>query len=72
MSKLTEIAEGWKNLVFKNDIGEEMALERGKVCEECDKLHTLTNSFYLHCAKCGCYIPAKLRSTNSKCPLGKW
>lgn len=23
-------------------------------------------------AGCGCYLPAKTRSTNSVCPLGKW
>jgi hypothetical protein len=24
------------------------------------------------CKKCGCYLPAKTKSINEKCPINKW
>ena len=44
------------------------AYERIKICEQCDK--------YLKAAKicrvCKCFMPAKTRIKQAKCPIGKW
>jgi hypothetical protein len=72
MSKLKEIIEGWTALVIENPVTEAIATERSKECDKCESLSTLPGGFYLHCGKCGCYIPAKIRSKSSKCPLEKW
>lgn len=67
-----EIIDGWTHLMVKDPVTEEIATERSKECNNCENLCTLSGGFYLHCKKCGCYIPAKIRSKNSKCPLNKW
>jgi len=67
MSKLTEIYDGWKNLTFPNPNIEKLAKTRIGICVDCDKL-TRNNT----CKLCGCYMPAKVRSKQSKCNLNKW
>lgn len=67
MSRLSEIFDGWKNLTFKNSKIENKAKIRMKICVECPKL-TNRNS----CELCGCYMPAKVRSSKSKCIINKW
>lgn len=68
--KLGEIYEGWKNLVFEDKRIEEIALPRIDICSTCP---TRTEGF---CDKskggCGCYIEAKTRCENCKCPKGLW
>ena len=68
MSKLTDIYEGWKNLLtgeFK-----EKAEERAKICAMCPKLKD--NFCSKELGGCGCYIPAKTASPNSTCPDNNW
>lgn len=68
MSKLNEIYTGWKNLIFENETIEIIAKERIRICvEECTELSEINT-----CKQCGCYIPAKCRSQQSRCPLNKW
>lgn len=67
MSKLQEIISGWKNYTFKNPEVEKIAKHRAKLCSDCPKLRNNNT-----CKICGCYIPAKVRSVKSKCPLRKW
>lgn len=69
MNKLKEIFVGWKNLLFGNPQTKEMAKKRMEVCSTCEYA---SKSVYLHCDKCGCYIPAKANSVNSDCPMGLW
>lgn len=66
---LSEIYEGWKNYTFPNKKVEEIAKERIAICvsNDCKKF---TKKY--RCKICGCYMPAKVRSTKSKCPIGKW
>ena len=70
MSQLNEIYQGWKNLLFKNEEIEPLAEERSKICFDCP----IRDGDY--CSKklggCGCYLEAKIRSKDSKCPKGKW
>jgi len=69
MSQLLEIYEGWKNLIFPSPEIEEIAKKRIAICvqNDCKKLRA-NNS----CALCGCYMPAKVRSPQSRCMLKKW
>jgi len=66
---LLEIYEGWKNLIFPSPEIEEIAKKRIAICvqNDCKKLRA-NNS----CALCGCYMPAKVRSPQSRCMLKKW
>lgn len=69
MNKLTEIYDGWKNLVFQNPEFEIIAKERMEICvkNKCKKYKH--NNF---CTECGCFMPAKVRNPKSKCNLGFW
>jgi hypothetical protein len=67
MNKLEEIITGWKNYVFPNKEVEELAKERIKICLNCSKL---TDRNF--CSICHCYMPAKVRSYRSSCPIKKW
>jgi hypothetical protein len=66
MSKLNNIIEGWKNVIFPNKEVEKIAYERAIICANCDK-----NKLNI-CSECGCPLVAKLRSINEKCPINKW
>lgn len=65
-NKLKEITDGWKNLIFPSPEVEALANKRASICADCDK--NVANI----CSSCGCYLPAKLRSKDSTCPLNKW
>lgn len=67
MSKLSEIFEGWKNFTFQNPTVEKEAKRRIGICVKCPDLNHRNI-----CNKCGCYMPAKVRSPKSKCRLRKW
>lgn len=69
MSILSEIFEGWKNLVFENPQIEAEAKRRMTICvkNDCKKFTTSKT-----CGICGCYMPAKVRSSKSHCPIAQW
>lgn len=69
MSLLQEIYNGWKNYIFPNKDIEEIAKKRIAICvkNKCGKFTPKKT-----CKVCGCYMPAKVRSKNSNCPLKKW
>jgi len=67
MSQLSEIFEGWKNFTFPNPRIEQEAKKRIKICVDCTKLNNRN-----FCILCGCYMPAKTRSSKSHCILKKW
>jgi hypothetical protein len=69
MSQLTEIYDGWKNLIFLNPEVEAEAKRRIEICvnNECGKFTTKKT-----CSLCGCFMPAKVRSPKSKCKINKW
>lgn len=66
-NKVIEIIKGWKNFYFKSPKHEKMAIDRMSHCIQCPLLSSKNK-----CNKCGCFMPAKVRNENSKCPLGKW
>ena len=45
----------------------EVALRRAEICDECP-MKTMMNT----CLSCGCFIPAKVKYKESRCPQGKW
>lgn len=69
MGQLSEIYNGWKNLIFQNPQIEAEAKRRIAICvsNECKKF-TKTK----RCSLCGCFMPAKARNMASKCKLKKW
>jgi len=69
MSQLSEIYDGWKNYVFPNQQVEEEAKRRIAICvnNECKKFRGNKT-----CVLCGCYMPAKVRSSRSHCLMKKW
>tara|TARA_R110000796_G_scaffold83590_2_gene182762 strand:+ start:503 stop:754 length:252 start_codon:yes stop_codon:yes gene_type:complete len=65
-AKVSEIFDGWKNVVFPNEHVEQIAKARVAICGECEF------NVKSRCAKCGCPLVAKTRSMKSHCPLNKW
>lgn len=66
MGKLQEIIEGWKNVIVKDAVIEEIALQRATACSVCP--YNKKNV----CSKCGCPLIAKTRSPKSSCPDNRW
>tara|TARA_A100001201_G_C4075359_1_gene197170 strand:- start:388 stop:612 length:225 start_codon:yes stop_codon:yes gene_type:complete len=65
-AKLSEIFNGWKNVVFPNENVEKIAKARASICADCEY------NVKSRCKKCGCPLIAKTRSMQSHCPLKKW
>ena len=66
MSKLKEILEGWKNVIWENPRIEKLAMDRAIICGDCS--YNINNT----CKLCGCPLLSKTRSEYSKCPKGLW
>ena len=65
-AKVSEIFNGWKNVVFPNEHVEKIAKARASICGSCEY------NVKSRCTKCGCPLIAKTRSMQSHCPLKKW
>ncbi len=77
LKQLSEIAEGYSNLIFENPEVEALAEKRLNECLTCDERSDKDNhpdkvGTLAFCKNCGCALLAKSRSTQSSCPLGKW
>ena len=68
-----------QNLIVKEQVSEQVAAERMRVCEGCDRRDKKANK----CLECGCFLDLKtsaatnwnakkLRNEITHCPLGKW
>ena len=44
--------------------------DRVRKCQQCEKNYWLGKTLW--CSICKCFIPAKARVKDAKCPLGKW
>lgn len=64
--KLKSIYDGWKHLIWKDAETEKVANERALICAHCKR------NKHEFCKECGCYLPAKIRSIDEKCPIAKW
>lgn len=56
-----------KNLFIWDEDYEEPAKTRAEFCKLCEELNK-----YKVCKKCWCFMPAKIKISFIKCPLGKW
>lgn len=45
----------------------ELAETRLGICQKCEFLMKTSR-----CAKCGCFVAAKVKAEMSKCPVGNW
>lgn len=68
IEEIKQIVEGWKNLVFKNPVSEEIGIKRATICLSCNFYKTKNR----RCDICNCFIPAAVRSKNKRCPKSKW
>ncbi len=66
--ELSDIVEGWKNLIFNDPETEEVGKQRMLICMRCDQYSKLNKT----CRVCGCFMPAKVRLKNRNCPVQKW
>jgi hypothetical protein len=72
MSKVEEIAGGFKNLLrsklnLTTEEEEILFKTRRKVCDACP-----SNKDNLTCSTCGCVLAAKVRAINTECPEKHW
>jgi hypothetical protein len=77
---INELFPGWKNILFRRPVIEQMALERLSICKDCEYRtgRTCDKKKGVYDAKgnfrhgCGCFVDVKARSPLSACPFGKW
>lgn len=72
INKLSEIAKGYgalvrSKLLLTSEEEEKLAKTRMDVCNACEFKSKVST-----CNKCGCYLPAKTKNKDSKCPLLLW
>lgn len=74
VEKVSEILEGWKNLVWENPKVEKVAKTRLDVCAGCILRSDYPEPVKLSsvCTGCGCNIEAKVRCVKCVCPEKKW
>lgn len=68
LKKGKHIVIGYTTLVF--GIKYEFTDDRIRICQHCEKNYWIRRSLW--CSICKCYIPAKARVAEEKCPLDKW
>lgn len=72
MSKVKEIANGFKNILkskmnLTTEKEEVLFATRKKVCNACP-----SNMNNITCSTCGCVLAAKVRAINTECPEKHW
>jgi hypothetical protein len=78
MSKLGEIAEGWKNNLTPEIMLDphivEVAKKRISICQNCEYISTKHKGLRpdVHCVECGCTLSAKTKCLACECPKEKW
>lgn len=66
--KAKHIAIGYTNLARGKKY--EFTDDRIRTCRKCDNNWWIGRTLW--CSICWCYIPAKARVADEKCPKGKW
>lgn len=66
--KPINIARGGMAAVF--NMKYEFTDGRIRTCQKCDKANWMGRQLF--CSICKCWIPAKARVEDEKCPLNKW
>lgn len=75
--KVSHIAKGFTSLAVEIITGKEVLKyartdERIKICRTCEFKDWRNNNKRLWCGQCGCFVPAKARVEEEKCPMGFW
>ena len=73
----SQIYEGIKNSVMRDDFVEDVSFKRNAICQSCEKYDPKGVKCALPgtqpcCGSCGCSLVFKTRSLSSDCPLDKW
>jgi hypothetical protein len=70
----SQIFEGIKNSVIRDETVEEISRLRYDICDECSSKgkKCAVKGTAPCCNECGCSLAFKTRSLSSECPLGKW
>ena len=70
----SQIMEGIKNAVVRDEFVEDVARLRHDVCDSCPSKGTdcAVKGTSPCCNECGCSLAFKTRSLSSEGPLGKW
>ena len=73
----SQILEGIKNRIFKQEHIEAEAAYRYAICKTCKLIDNEGGSCLAPgtqpcCSDCGCSLALKTRSMSSSCPKGKW
>lgn len=70
----SEILEGIKNSIVRDEFVENVAKLRNEICDECPSKGRKceVKGTAPCCNECGCSLAFKTRSLSSDCPLGKW
>lgn len=70
----SQILEGIKNSVVRDETVEEISRLRYDICDECSSKgrKCAVKGTAPCCNECGCSLTFKTRSLSSECPLGKW
>lgn len=66
--KIKNIAIGYTNLA--RGVKYEFTDDRVRACQKCDWRYWIGRTLW--CRVCKCFIPAKARVENEKCPKGFW
>jgi hypothetical protein len=66
IDQFKQAANGWKNLLVKNNQAELLFQQRSDICNRCEHKTPLT------CGLCGCPLAAKLRAVEASCPDKLW
>lgn len=69
VKKIVHIIKGWYYKL--RGINLELLNYRMQICDECDEMLRLTKNTKV-CNHCGCFLDAKNRVIEEKCPLNKW
>ena len=68
IKKAKNIAVGYTNLVRGKKY--EFTDDRVRICQKCEFNYWIKRTLW--CSICKCFIPAKARVKDEKCPKGKW
>ena len=75
--KGSHVVHGFTSLGVEKTLGKEFLKyartdERINICRTCEFNDWSNDNKRLWCRVCGCFVPAKARVADEKCPKGKW
>lgn len=68
MSFTDKLKQRFKEVSEATFADDELAKNRLDICKSCEYLFPPTGN----CKKCGCFVAAKTRIKQQKCPMNKW